>query len=179
MGSAVVELVRTRSARGLTLVAAIAALVGASSVRAPHGARTPVTLVVVVDVSDSMNGGDKLARAKAAADRLIDELGPDDRLAIVATATRARTLIPLAAATDDARAHAHAAIAALTADGGTDLSDALVLGAQLVSGDAAARRLVMITDGEPTEGERDPAVLAALAARIASRGVAIETIDLR
>jgi Ca-activated chloride channel family protein len=178
MGSAVVEFARTRVARGLTLVA-IAALAIAASVRSARVARAPVALVIVVDVSDSMNGGDKLAQAKTAADRLIDELGAGDRLAIVATSTRARTLVPLGAATDDARAHAHAAIAALTADGGTDLSDALVLGAQLAGGDGATRRLVLITDGDPTEGERDPAALAAIAARITSRGTSIETIDVR
>jgi Mg-chelatase subunit ChlD len=180
MGSAVVGFVRTRSARVLSLVVAAVVAFAVVARRAPRvrDRWTPVTLAIVVDVSDSMNGGDKLSRAIAAADHLVDELGDRDRFAIVLCSTRARTLVPLTAATGDARARAHAALAALTGDGGTDLSDSLVLGASLVAREDGARRVVLISDGEPTEGERDPAALAAITARIASRGVDVSTIDV-
>ena len=179
MSSAVVQLVRKTSARGLTLVGAVALCALAPRFLAPtRAAHAPIALAIVLDASDSMNGGDKLSRARAAADRAIDELGPGDRLAVVACSTRATLLVAPAAATDELRARAHAAIAALEADGGTNLSDGIALGARLVADAAGARRLVVISDGDPTEGLRDPRALAALAADVAASGTSIATIGV-
>jgi len=176
MGSAVVGFARKTSARGLTLVAVAALCAIAPRFHTPtRAAHAPHALAIVLDASDSMNGGDKLARARAAADRAIDELGPGDRLAVVTCSTRAAMLGAPGAATDEQRAHAHAAIAALEADGGTDLSDGIALGARAIDRGS----LVLITDGEPTEGERDPAALARLEAGVAARGVTIETMLVR
>jgi Ca-activated chloride channel family protein len=110
-------------------------------------------VVLVMDTSGSMDGA-KILQAKAAADYVLDHLGPDDRFNIVAfsTATRLFSDRPVPAAR---RGEGHAFVRSLAAAGSTDINRALL---EALAGADAARPTVLIflTDGLPTAGEVDP-----------------------
>lgn len=89
--------------------------------------REEATVVLAIDVSGSMQATDvnpdRLTAAKTAATQFVDQLPSTFRVGLVAFSTRAR--IDVAPTTD--RAQIRAAIAGLTADGGTALGDAINL----------------------------------------------------
>lgn len=111
--------------------------------RTPH----PLTLAVVVDCSGSM-AGDSIAQARRALDGILQQLRPDDRLALVAFGSTTRSLAPrLLPCTRRNLAAARAFTGALDADlGGTEMGAALHAAYQLLDGSAPAD-LLLITDG--------------------------------
>jgi len=155
----------------------------AITLRAPdlahRGARPPAALAIVIDRSGSMTGA-PLAHAKAAAQRLIDQLEAYDRFAVVTYSTGAEMLAPTRAATPDAKAAARAAIERIAADGGTNISAGLRLGADaLDDGDGErVRRVVLISDGQANEGIYDRQGLSDLAADTAARGASITSVGV-
>lgn len=116
----------------------------------------------------------KMERAKQALIDALDELGPDDMASLTAFSSQAVTLFPLAAMTEQNKALLRAQAQKLSASGGTALHDGWAL-----AGKEAARgldhglvcRVILITDGEASSGERDPERLAKHAATLASLGV--------
>jgi len=92
--------------------------------------RDEATVVLAMDVSGSMQATDvspsRLDAAKAAATTFVDQLPAGFRVGLVAFSTDARIVL---APTSD-RAQLHAAIANLTAGGGTALGDAIALSVQ-------------------------------------------------
>jgi Ca-activated chloride channel family protein len=132
-----------------------------------RGTRTAVNAVLIIDRSGSMSG-EKIARARDAAQALIAELNGEDRLAIVDFASDARVLVPSAAVTPALQEIALAQVARLQATTGTNLSGALDLAApQLERGRAASRldKVFLATDGLANEGVSDRAALLRIAAR--------------
>lgn len=140
--------------------------------------RAPTSVAIVLDRSGSMLGQpwtDAVASAKV----LIDKLGPDDELAIVAYSTGADVVLPLGPATGAQRAEAKAAIDALTADGGTNISGGLQLGAdELARARTPLRRMVLISDGQANEGIYDRAGLVRLAGKRAASGISITAVGV-
>jgi len=155
----------------------------AITVRAPDLAtegRPPLTLAVVLDRSGSMTG-EPLDEARAAADRLIDQLGPDDRFAVVTYSSRAELLAPARAATPEARAEAKAALEGVVADGGTNISAGLALGEQALEAshlDGGLRRIVLLSDGQANAGIYDRDGLARVATDTAARGTSISAVGV-
>jgi Ca-activated chloride channel family protein len=92
--------------------------------------REEATVVLAMDVSGSMQATDvspsRLDAAKAAATTFVDQLPAGFRVGLVAFSTEARIVL---APTSD-RAQVHAAIANLTAGGGTALGDAVAMSVQ-------------------------------------------------
>ncbi|KAG2451414.1 hypothetical protein HYH02_004013 [Chlamydomonas schloesseri] len=145
--------------------------------------RAHVALTCVLDRSGSMSG-ERIELVRETCHFLIDQLSPDDYLGLVSYAGGVREDVPLLRMTPEARSLAHAMVDALDADGSTALYDGLVAGvrqqmeaevemkkqaAAAVAGAPAGGRLVhscfLFTDGEATDGPRDPpAILAGLAA---------------
>ena len=125
-------------------------------------------VTLVLDTSGSMDG-EKIIQAKAAADYVLDHLGPDDRFNIVAfsTATRQFSDRPVPAARRD---EGHAFVRSLAAAGSTDINRALL---EALAGTDAERPTVLIflTDGLPTAGEVDPDRIAANIAAEAPKSV--------
>lgn len=141
--------------------------------------RVPASVAIVLDTSGSMADYNRLEDAKAAALSLVDRLGPEDELALVTYSTGAELILPLSSASDEARAQARRAIAGMIAAGGTNISGGLDLGAQaLATAHRSVRRVVLISDGEPTEGLREPERLIALAGRRAADGPSITTVGV-
>jgi Ca-activated chloride channel homolog len=126
-------------------------------------ARVPRDITVVVDVSGSMSG-EKMEQARRALTQLIGTLGRDDRLRLIAFSSTVRHWREgwSAATPSDLRA-ARTWIADLRAEGGTNIHDAL---SAAFAAETAASRLpivIFMTDGLPTNGERRPDHIVAMA----------------
>ena len=146
--------------------------------------RAPASVAIVLDTSGSMGDEQRLEDAKRAAYSLLDRLRPDDELALVSYATSAELLLPLSPADGDTKQRARAAIASMQPAGGTNISGGLGVGADaLAAAHTSLRRIVLISDGEPTEGlgsgiTVDPQPLLAFAGRRADEGTSITTVGV-
>ncbi len=139
---------------GLTGVAASVALAG------PRWGRTEIrtesralSLVFAMDISRSMLAEDaspnRLQRSIREARRLIQDL-EGDRLGLIAFAGRSYILAPLTVDGSAIRLYLDALDPDLASEGGSDLSNVLAQGGQVLGAttDAADRVLVVFTDGE-------------------------------
>lgn len=127
--------------------------------------RLPRDVVFVVDRSGSMNEGGKMAQARKALARFVETLTDKDRFDIVSFATEAAAYEKAPVdVTPERRRRTAAYIETLRAGGGTNVEDALRLALELPWRDDATRIILLISDGTPTLGERDPEKIAALAA---------------
>jgi Ca-activated chloride channel family protein len=155
----------------------VTALVHAPQV--PGQRRAPVNLALVIDRSGSMSGF-KLEQAKRAARELIGQLGPEDRLSLVHYGSEVTTL-PSLLATPENKATLARFVDAIEDGGGTNTSEALTAARQqlLVNrGGGAVDRLVLISDGQPTEGLTDTAALEVLARGARRDGVTVSALGV-
>ncbi|KAK2993118.1 hypothetical protein RJ640_021790, partial [Escallonia rubra] len=114
--------------------------------------RAPVDLVTVLDISGSM-AGTKLALLKRAMGFVIQNLGPSDRLAVIAFSSTARRLFPLRRMTDAGRQQALQAVNSLVANGGTNIAEGLRKGAKVME-DRREKNpvasIILLSDGQDT-----------------------------
>ncbi len=144
------------------------------------GLRPPLSLAVVIDRSGSMSGA-PIEHAKAAAARLIGELGPDDAFSVITYSSSDEVVYPMNRATDANKATARSAIERIYDDGGTCISCGLTRGAVELTRtpvDGGLRRIVLISDGQANEGIWDRGELAQLAANTAAHGVSISALGV-
>ncbi len=121
----------------------------------------PRDIVLCMDTSGSM-AGEKIEQAKNALRYAVRSLNPGDRFAVVTFATEPRLFRESLVDADAAgREEALKWIDAIQAVGGTCIDDALRASLGLLKGGADARPAVVLflTDGLPTIGEREPAVI--------------------
>jgi Ca-activated chloride channel family protein len=137
----------------------------------PRAERPAGNIVFLVDVSGSMGDDDKLPLVKQGLMMLVEELTPDDRVAIVTYAGDAGLRLPSTGGAD--KAAILAAIESLTAGGGTNGG----AGIELAYAQAAehfvrggVNRVILATDGDLNVGITDDAALADLIARQARGG---------
>jgi hypothetical protein len=110
----------------------------------------------VVDTSGSMDG-DKLAQAKLAARRGIDQLAPTDWFFVVVFNAGAEALVTACQASAAQKSRAHAAIQRLQAQGGTAMSTGLVCALQQVRQSGCPLASVyFLTDGDNDNGDDAP-----------------------
>ncbi|KAH6760387.1 Zinc finger RING family protein [Perilla frutescens var. hirtella] len=114
--------------------------------------RAPVDLVTVLDISGSM-AGTKLALLKRAMGFVIQNLGPNDRLAVIAFSSTARRLFPLRRMSEVGRLHALQAVNSLVANGGTNIAEGLRKGAKIME-DRREKNpvasIILLSDGQDT-----------------------------
>ncbi|KAL0417706.1 UNVERIFIED_CONTAM: E3 ubiquitin-protein ligase WAV3 [Sesamum radiatum] len=114
--------------------------------------RAPVDLVTVLDVSGSM-AGTKLALLKRAMGFVIQNLGPSDRLSVIAFSSTARRVFPLRKMTENGRHEALQAVNSLSSNGGTNISEALRKGAKVMT-DRKRKNpvssIILLSDGQDT-----------------------------
>jgi Mg-chelatase subunit ChlD len=124
-------------------------------VRAPHASsnpRAPVDLVTVLDISGSM-AGTKLALLKRAMGFVIENLGPLDRLSVIAFSSTARRLFQLRRMSDSGRRMALAAVNSLTAGGGTNIVEGLKMGGKVIEDRKyknPVSSIILLSDGQDT-----------------------------
>ncbi len=140
-----------------------------------QAARQPVNLCLVIDRSSSMKG-ERLARVKEAAIRLIDQLDPADYFALVTFNDRAEVAVPAQRIGD--RAAQRRAVNAIEAAGGTEMANSLALALQEIRRPLLTRavhRILLLTDGR-TYGDEGRCVEIARLAQ--SRGVGITALGI-
>ncbi|XP_017253518.1 E3 ubiquitin-protein ligase WAV3 isoform X2 [Daucus carota subsp. sativus] len=114
--------------------------------------RAPVDLVTVLDISGSM-AGTKLVLLKRAMGFVIQNLGPSDRLSVIAFSSTARRLFPLRRMTDAGRQEALQAVNALISNGGTNIAEGLRKGAKVMTDrkcKSPVSSIILLSDGQDT-----------------------------
>ena len=145
--------------------------------------REPLDLVLAIDSSGSMDG-DAMRHVKAGLTLMLEGLEPDDRVSLIDFDAEARLV---AQGTGDDTDALYTAIADMSADGSTNIFDALELAYDIAEGNLAqdaeleiARdsRVLLLSDGQATAGVTDPEMITALATARDPADVLLTTIGL-
>jgi VWFA-related protein len=131
----------------------------------------PLTTMLVIDVSGSMNVAGKLEAAKAAARAYVDQMQPGDRSGVIAFDVEVEVVQP---ATEDRRALLRA-IDGLQTGGDTALYDALVAGIRQLESIGGRRAILVLTDGMDNSSR---ATLAATLAAVGAGELSISAVGL-
>lgn len=137
----------------------------------------PVDLAIVLDTSGSMNADDAMEHAKAAAREVVGSLDADDRLTVVTFDESAATVIPYGPID---RESSILAISRIYEGGPTNLYAGLEQARlELVRGNEGhQRRMIVLSDGNPTAGVRDEATIERFAASLQADGISVSTVGL-
>ncbi|CAL9236124.1 unnamed protein product [Arabidopsis halleri] len=114
--------------------------------------RAPVDLVTVLDISGSM-AGTKLALLKRAMGFVIQNLGSNDRLSVIAFSSTARRLFPLTKMSDAGRQRALQAVNSVVANGGTNIAEGLRKGVKVMEDRIdknPVASIILLSDGRDT-----------------------------
>ncbi|KAI3799371.1 hypothetical protein L1987_34665 [Smallanthus sonchifolius] len=115
-------------------------------------ARAPLDLVTVLDISGSMTGT-KIALLKQAMGFVVQNLGPLDRLSVIAFSSSARRLFPLRRMTETGKQESLQMINSLVANGGTNIAEALKKGAKVMTERKfknPVSSMILLSDGQDT-----------------------------
>lgn len=134
--------------------------VGIQGFDVPRTEAPPLNLVFLIDTSGSMMGPDRLPLAQQSLSLLIEQLRPQDRVAMVAYAGSAGAVL---APTDGRqKLKMRCALGALQAGGSTAGGQGLSLAYALAKQNfdpKAVNRVILVTDGDFNVGVSDPAKL--------------------
>ncbi len=145
----------------------------------PGAKRSPVNLALVIDRSGSMSGY-KLAQAKQAARHLIGLLGDEDRLAIVHYGSDVKSL-PAMQATAGNRERMFQYVDGIWDEGGTNIGAGLSTGRYQLSTAQQSfnvNRLILMSDGQPTEGLTSNEDLTRMARELRTTGITLSAIGV-
>lgn len=140
-----------------------------------RSARPPANLVFLVDVSGSMFSADKLPLVKTALSGLAGELGPRDKIAIVAYAGAAGLVLE---PTNDAR-KIRDALEKLRAGGSTAGGAGLQLAYQIARDsriEGGVNRVILATDGDFNVGVSDNKALIEMVEKQRDSGITLTTL---
>jgi Ca-activated chloride channel homolog len=140
--------------------------------------RPPISVVALLDVSGSMSPEYKIGYLKKSVVKLIDNLKECDRLSLVEYTTGVRVITSLTNMTPENKKAAISAVEKIYAQNMTNISGALTVGFEefrKTSIEEGVNRIILFTDGCPTEGNCDPKFLIELAGK-APDGVQVTTM---
>ncbi len=143
--------------------------------------QTPTDTIVVLDRSGSMGEDNKWRYATQAVYSLLDQLTPDDRIALITFDTRARVNSRLLRATEENTRELARIVRSLRPGGHTNLGAALLLAESIASGSNLVERrsrVVLLSDGLANKGIVSPAELGSISRRIADSGSVVSTIGM-
>lgn len=150
-----------------------------SGVQVAGAQRLPVNLALVLDRSGSMSG-EKLQQAKQAARQLVRQLQDSDRMAIIHYGSDVK-MLPGMTATPGNRDRMAKYIDGIWDDGGTNIGSGLDAGrSQLLSNarEYKVNRIILISDGQPTEGLTDDRELTDLVRQIHAQGITVSSLGV-
>ncbi len=139
-----------------------------------------VDMVVVLDKSGSM-GGNKLAEARQAIVKLVENLTVGDRFALVTYSSGAATNRGLTRISNSNRADIIRDVTNIRSGGGTDLGAGLHQGMEILKnrhGSGNMGRLVLVSDGRANQGIVDPAALENMASMAIKAEFAVSTVGV-
>jgi VWFA-related protein len=135
------------------------------------GTSVPLTTLLAVDISGSMNYGGKLASAKSAASAYIDQMRSGDEAGLLSFNTRIAYVQPVTAD----RGKLKLAIQGLIATGDTAMYDALSQGIDLLKTVSGRKAIIVLTDGMDN---RSKLTADGVITQIDPSGLSISTIGL-
>ncbi len=138
----------------------------------------PLALSLVLDRSGSMIGK-RISNALAAARGMLERLREGDVVSLVAYDQTAHLVFPATVVTRENRGQLVSKLGAIHAQGETCISCGLEMAVEQLAGrDSMVKRLVLLSDGEPTVGVKDPRQFQALAERARDSGVSIRAVGV-
>lgn len=140
------------------------------------GPRMPLNVCLILDRSGSMEGA-PLDYVKQACGFVIDLLEPTDVLSIVAFTDQAELIKPAGYVVNKQLVKEH--INRLEVGNTTDLFGGIAMGCQQVASVASpsyVNRALLLTDGEPTAGNKDFASIVGQVAEQKSRGITVTAL---
>jgi Ca-activated chloride channel family protein len=132
---------------------------------------TPLTTLLVMDVSGSMNSTGKLEAAKEAAKAYVRQSRPNDQIGVLVFNTKI-TYLQLITQNRDKLIKT---INAIKAGDDTAMYDALVRATEILSGQTGRKAIIALTDGMDNRSEHTPDEVIQ---RIGPAGLSISTIGL-
>ncbi|MFE8604365.1 vWA domain-containing protein [Archangium violaceum] len=141
--------------------------------------RVPVSLALVIDRSGSMRG-QKLEDAKRAARLLVQRLDAEDRLALVHYGSDVR-VFPSQQVTDEVRQQMLAFVDTIADEGATNISGGLQAAAQQLLPHVESfrvSRILLLSDGHPTEGLIEDSELLKLADTYQRQGLTVSGLGV-
>jgi Ca-activated chloride channel homolog len=135
------------------------------------GNSVPLTTLLVVDISGSMNYGGKLASAKSAAAAYVDQMRSGDEAGLLSFNTRITYVQPVTAD----RGKLKLAIQGLVAGSDTAMYDALSQGIGLLQNVSGRKAIIVLTDGMDN---RSKLTADGVVQQIDPSGLSISTIGL-
>jgi Ca-activated chloride channel homolog len=140
--------------------------------------RAPVNMSIVIDKSGSMNG-EKIQRALEAAEMVVERLGREDILSVVAYDSTVKVILPATRVSD--RETLIGKIRQIRAGGNTALFAGLSKGAAELRkflADERVNRVILLSDGLANVGPSSPSDLGALGASLIKEGISVTTIGI-
>lgn len=154
-------------------------LVGLKAKEIKEEEKTPSNLVLLIDVSGSMEGSDRLGLIQRAFRLLVDELTEDDRISVVTYASN--DSVVLEGVHGDEKSVICEAIEDLFASGGTNGSDGINTAYELAEQNfikGGNNRVILATDGDLNIGITDEGSLTRLIEDKAKSGIFLSVLGV-
>jgi Ca-activated chloride channel family protein len=139
--------------------------------------RKNAVLTFVIDVSGSMDSGNRLGTVKKALRMLVDQLRPADRVGIAIYGSRGQTL--LTHRSIEGRSRILDAIDELEPGGSTNAEEGLTIGYQMAQAafqDGAINRVILCSDGVANVGRTGPKSILQIIEQHVKRGITLTTV---